>query len=205
MAVAALVDISTKFTLGIERGTDYSRAGFVVATDYIYNIEQYIAGEVHARDVKEMVEPVAKRVGKLLENAKEMHTFFRSVQTDVDNVSRILYVCFVELALTHLSFDLQLELNLNNDDAYISNYIATVEAELEQARDSRDAEGAFAIVLGVLTPFVPIVAPLAIGLGHTALEADEIVQDSSLFFVKLLKTTHISLQANTSEISFNIP
>ncbi|KAF9463351.1 hypothetical protein BDZ94DRAFT_1259132 [Collybia nuda] len=166
-AVAALIDISAKFVVGIERGTEYSRAGYVVATDYIYNIEWYIVGEVQPHHVREMVKPLARRVSGLLENAKEMHTFFGTVQTDVD----------------------KLEYNLNDDDAYISNYIANVEAEIERARDARDAEGAFAAVFAVLTPFVPIVAPLALGLGNMALEDDGVVQESK----HLRNTLHHSL------------
>lgn len=90
-AVNALVDISVKFKLGIERGALFSRAGFIVAKDFIYNIEQYLAGEVQSGDVKDMVGPLTKRVGKLLEDAKEMYNFFNDVQTDVNQASCFMH------------------------------------------------------------------------------------------------------------------
>jgi hypothetical protein len=86
-AVEALIDISAKFRLGIERGAAFSRAGFIVSNDFIYGLEQFLAGGLHSLNVKEMIKPLAKRVGMLLQDAKEMHLFFGAVQTDVDRVS----------------------------------------------------------------------------------------------------------------------
>ncbi|KAF9463349.1 hypothetical protein BDZ94DRAFT_1308866 [Collybia nuda] len=174
-AVNALVKISSKFAVGLERGTNLSRSGFVVATDYIYNIEEYIAGELEPHDVTEMVGPLVRRVDKLLENAKEMHTFFGDIQTDLDKV----------------------EYDLNNDDAYISNRISTAQDAIEKARNSRDTEVAFAIVCAALTPIIPVAAPLAVGLAGLALQDDAFLDYSiyirdnlrnSLNDVRYLKT-----------------
>jgi hypothetical protein len=74
------------FQTGIEKGENFSRTGRKVSKDFIYTLEQLIAGGIRPKHVEDVAELLVKRVTELLDNAKDMHEYFGTVQTELEKV-----------------------------------------------------------------------------------------------------------------------
>lgn len=84
--IDTLLHIGLKFRFGVKKGEAYSRSGAKTSKDFIYALDQFIAGRVHTKDVPDIARSLIKRVTELLANAQEIHTYFGSVQTDLEKV-----------------------------------------------------------------------------------------------------------------------
>lgn len=76
--------------MNIKRSPQISRAAFIIVKEIIYNIEEYIAGELRSCELNERAKPLANRVVRLLEDAEDMRRFFEAARTTVDQVSRFM-------------------------------------------------------------------------------------------------------------------
>lgn len=68
-------------------------------------------------------------------------------------------------------------MDLNSDETYISNFIATVERSLAKARRKRKKYAIIGGALGLITPFFPPAAAGVLFSGSNAMDYDQAVQE----------------------------
>ncbi|KAF7365957.1 hypothetical protein MVEN_00471100 [Mycena venus] len=140
--IDTLLDIGVKFRLGVKKGEAYSRSGAKVAKDFIYALDQFVAGGVHTKDVPDIARTLIKRVTELLANAREMHTYFGAVQTDLE----------------------KLELKTEKTRQQIHTAIAAAQHEIDKERDRRERKAVLGAACGVLGLVFPPALVVAGGL-----------------------------------------
>jgi hypothetical protein len=66
--INTLLDIGVKFCVGIKMGEACSRSGAKVVKDFIYALDQFIVGGLHAKDVPNILLEVVITTGLLARN-----------------------------------------------------------------------------------------------------------------------------------------
>ncbi|KAJ7862877.1 hypothetical protein B0H14DRAFT_2739540 [Mycena olivaceomarginata] len=153
--IDTLLNIGVKFRVGVKTGEAYSRSGAKVAKDYIYALDQFIVGGLHSEDVPDIARSLIKRVTELLANAKELHTYFGAVQTDLE----------------------ELGMKTERTRQQIDNTIVALQREIDKERDDRERDTVLGVFCGILGLAFPPALAVAGGLALSAHEHHQNVVD----------------------------
>lgn len=191
-----LLNIGVKFRVGVKTGEAYSRSGAKVAKDYIYALDQFIVGGLHSKDVPDIARSLIKRVTELLANAKELHTYFGAVQTDLEEVCLQRKWPCLGADLPFASY-LKLGMKTERTRQQIDNTIAALQREIDEERDDRERDTVLGVFCGILGLAFPPALAVADGLALSAHEHHQNVVDRmSYLYLNCVKIHTYFLQSS---------